>query len=186
MGLGELGADAARVLCGHGFAVRGWSRARKQLAGVACFAGAPELAAFLGETDILVCLLPLTAETRGILDARLMAQLPMGARLVNLARGAHLVEADLLDALDRGQLAHATLDVFGAEPLPPDHPFWRHPRIDVTPHVSGFGQPEIAAEGVVENSAALSGRTTAAERGRPGARLLIDQGYREGGRCARR
>jgi glyoxylate/hydroxypyruvate reductase A len=139
------------VLRAHGFTVRGWSRTRRRLEGIACHAGAAELPAFLDGIDILVCLLPLTAETRAILDARLMAQLPRGARLVNLARGAHLVEADLLDALDRGHLAHASLDVFDDEPLPPAHPFWGHPRIDVTPHVAAFSDPEIAAEGVAEN-----------------------------------
>ena len=151
MGLGELGRAAAGVLAAHGFAVRGWSRTRKDVAGVRCFAGPGELGEFLGGTDILVCLLPLTADTEGILDAANLAGLPEGARLINLARGRHLVEQDLIDALDRGRLAHASLDVFAAEPLPPDHPFWRHPLIDVTPHVASFALPESAAAGVLDN-----------------------------------
>lgn len=151
MGLGVLGADAARVLVAHGFAVRGWSRTAKTLPGVAAFAGQEGLAPFLAGTRILVCLLPLTDETRGILDARLFAALPKGARLVNVARGAHLVEQDLIDALDVGQLAHASLDVFRTEPLPPEHPFWRHPRIDITPHSASYGLPESAAAYVAEN-----------------------------------
>lgn len=151
MGLGVLGEDAARVLAGHGFTVRGWSRGRKALPGVRCFAGRDELDAFLAGTAILVCLLPLTAATESILDGDLFARLPPGARLVNVARGRHLVERDLLDALDRGRLAHASLDVFRDEPLPPDHPFWRHPAIDVTPHVASYSQPESAAERVALN-----------------------------------
>lgn len=151
MGLGELGAAAAAALAAHGFAVRGWSRSAKELPGVACFAGADGLGPFLEATAILVCLLPLTPGTRGILDAGLLARLPRGARLVNVARGAHLVEADLIDALDRGHLAHASLDVFADEPLPRDHPFWRHPRVDVTPHAAAYGLPEVAAEAVADN-----------------------------------
>lgn len=151
MGLGELGGDAARVLVRHGFAVRGWSRSAKTIEGVVGFAGEAGLAPFLAETDILVCLLPLTEATRGILNDRLFERLPEGARLINVARGAHLVEADLLAALDRGHLAHASLDVFGEEPLPVEHPFWRHPRIDMTPHAASYGLPESAADAVAEN-----------------------------------
>jgi glyoxylate/hydroxypyruvate reductase A len=151
MGLGELGRHAATVLRGHGFAVRGWSRTRRELEGVACFAGPEELDPFLAESAILVCLLPLTAATRGILDRGLLARLPRGARLVNLGRGAQLVEQDLIDALDTGHLAHASLDCFADEPLPPAHPFWRHPLIDVTPHVASFALPDSAAAGVVDN-----------------------------------
>ncbi len=151
MGLGELGAAAARLLVVHGFRVKGWSRTRKRIEGVESFAGSEELAPFLADLSVLVCLLPLTAETRGILNARLFARLPAGARLVNLARGAHLVEEDLVGALESGQLAHATLDVFREEPLPPTHPFWSHPRITVTPHVAAYSLPETGAELVAEN-----------------------------------
>lgn len=141
MGLGELGGAAARLLARQGFTVRGWSRSPRQLDGVTVFAGTTELDAFLAGTDILVCMLPLTAETEGILDARLLARLPRGARLVNVARGRHLVEADLLAALDDGQLAHATLDVFRTEPLPADSPLWRAPNVIITPHSAG-GRPQ--------------------------------------------
>ena len=151
LGLGELGTHAAKLLRRHGFAVRGWSRTPRSLEGVATFAGPGELAQFLAGTAILVGLLPLTGQTRGIIDARLLAGLPKDARLINLGRGAHLVERDLIDALDTGHLAHASLDCFADEPLPPDHPFWRHPLIDVTPHVASFALPESAAEGVVDN-----------------------------------
>ena len=146
-----LGADAARVLTGHGFNVRGWSRTEKEIEGVETFAGEAGLAAFLERTEILVCLLPLTPETEGILGARLFARLPKGARLVNLARGRHLVEQDLLDALDSGHLAHATLDVFREEPLPKEHPFWRHPRVTITPHSASYSLPESGADMVAEN-----------------------------------
>jgi glyoxylate/hydroxypyruvate reductase A len=151
MGLGAMGGAVARALADHGFAVRGWSRSPHDLAGVTSFAGKDGLAPFLGETDILVCLLPLTAETERILAAPLFAGLPPGARLINLARGRHLVEADLLRALDSGQLAHATLDVFREEPLPAGHPFWRHPSIRITPHVASYSDPAVAADLVVEN-----------------------------------
>lgn len=151
MGLGELGADAASTLAAHGFKVAGWSRRPKAVPGVACHAGPEGLAAFLAASDILVCLLPLTGATRGILNADLFAQLPRGARLVNVGRGAHLVEADLLRALADGAVGHASLDVFLDEPLPQDHPFWAHPGIDVTPHAASYGMPESAAEAVAEN-----------------------------------
>jgi len=151
MGLGELGIASARLLLRHGFTVRGWSRTPKAVEGVASFAGEAELDAFLAEVGVLVCLLPLTPVTRGILNAALFARLARGARLVNLARGAHLVERDLLEALDSGHLAHATLDVFTREPLPSDHPFWRHPRITVTPHAAAYSLPESGAEIVAEN-----------------------------------
>lgn len=151
MGLGELGGAAARLLVAHGFTVKGWSRSRKEIPGVASFAGVHELDAFLHDLAVLVCLLPLTAATRGILNRALFAKLPRGARLVNLARGAHLVEADLIEALASGQLAHATLDVFATEPLPADHPFWRHPKITVTPHAAAYSAPESGAQVVCEN-----------------------------------
>ncbi len=151
MGLGELGADAARTLVAHGFRVRGWSRGRKAIEGVASFAGEEELGAFLEGLDIVICLLPLTAETENILDADLFARLPRGACVVNLARGAHLVERDLLDAVERGHLRGAVIDVFREEPLPADHPFWRHPRIRVTPHTASYSLPETGAEVVADN-----------------------------------
>ncbi len=151
MGLGELGSDAARSLAAHGFRVRGWSRTRRELAGVESFAGETELGSFLAGLDIVICLLPLTPATEGILNADLFARLPRGACLVHLARGAHLVEQDLLDAVERGHLRGAVLDVFREEPLPPEHPFWRHPRIRVTPHSASYSLPETGAEVVADN-----------------------------------
>ena len=151
MGLGRLGSDAAAVLARHGFKVKGWSRSPKTMEGIQTFAGGAGLDAFLADLDILVCLLPLTEETKGILNARTFAMLPRGARLINVARGAHLVEADLVDALDSGRLAHASLDVARTEPLPQAHPFWRHPLIDVTPHAASYTRPESGAVLVAEN-----------------------------------
>ncbi len=151
MGLGVLGGDVARTLAGLGFRVRGWSRRGKTIPGVETFAGPDALADFAAAVDVLVCLLPLTPATEGILDSRLFAALPRGAVVINVGRGRHLVERDLLDALDRGHLRAAWLDVFAEEPLPDDHPFWRHPRIHVTPHAAAWTHPETAAEVVVEN-----------------------------------
>jgi len=151
LGFGELGQDAARKLRELGFDVAGWSRSEKTAAGIATDAGAAGLPRLLARSEILVCLLPLTPETEGILDARALALLPRGAALVNAARGAHLVEEDLLAALASGQLSAAVLDVFGEEPLPADHPFWRHPRIVVTPHVAAFTNPATAAPIILDN-----------------------------------
>lgn len=151
LGLGELGSAAARTLVGLGFAVAGWSRRPKELAGIATFAGADGLRPFLARTDILVCLLPLTAETRGIIDAETLSALPRGATLINLARGGHVVDDDLLAALDSGQLGRAVLDVFNTEPLPPDHPYWTHPRVVITPHMAAETDPTTATTQVVEN-----------------------------------
>jgi len=151
MGLGELGSVTARCIADFGFKTRGWSRTPKKLDGVECFAGTDQLADFASKCDILVCLLPLTPETRGILSAKLFALLPKGARIINAGRGAHLVEADLLAALESGQIGAATLDVFAKEPLPQDHPFWTHPKVMVTPHVASYCKPTTASTQVVEN-----------------------------------
>ncbi|CAO3418063.1 2-hydroxyacid dehydrogenase [Azospirillum doebereinerae] len=150
LGLGELGAASARTLRTMDYRVLGWSRGRKSLDGVESFSGTEGLTAMLGRTDILVCLLPLTAETHGILNAELFAALPAGAVVVNAARGRHLVEEDLLAALDSGHLRGASLDVFVTEPLPPEHPFWRHPKIVATPHVAAITHPSLSAEQVAE------------------------------------
>jgi len=151
LGLGELGQDAAKKLNALGFDVAGWSRSEKTIAGVRSYAGVAGLPPLLGRSRILVCLLPLTEETEGILNARAFAQLPEGAALVNAARGAHLVEEDLLAALASGQISAAVLDVFREEPLPADHPFWHHPRVVVTPHVAAFTNPATAAPIILDN-----------------------------------
>lgn len=151
MGLGVLGQDAAARLVDLGFQVRGWSRSRRDVVGVETFAGVDGLRACLAGADILVCLLPLTDDTRGILNATVFAALKPGAVLIHAARGAHLVEADLTNALDSGQLSRAVLDVFATEPLPQDHPFWRDARITVTPHVAAISRPGIGATDIVEN-----------------------------------
>ena len=151
LGLGELGQDAAKKLRALGFDVAGWSRSERTVAGVGSYAGAAGLAPLLGRSEILVCLLPLTAETEGIVDARTLALLPQGAALVNAARGAHLVEEDLLAALASGQISAAVLDVFREEPLPNGHPFWHHPRIVITPHVAAFTNPSTAAPIILDN-----------------------------------
>ncbi len=155
LGLGELGSDAARVLHTLRFDVAGWSATRKHLDGVASFAGNAELSAFLARTEILVCLLPLTGTTRGILNRDVLGRLPAGACLINAARGALLVESDLLHLLSTGRIAEATLDVFHEEPLPDTHPFWGHPRIRVTPHVASATPPETAAARIAENVRAM-------------------------------
>jgi glyoxylate/hydroxypyruvate reductase A len=145
LGFGTLGQDAGRKLTALGFPVGGWSRTAKTVPGFATFAGADGLAALAARSEILVCLLPLTAATEGILNAGLFARLPPGAGLVNAGRGGHLVEADLIPALESGQLSGAVLDVFRDEPLPSGHPFWHHPRIIVTPHIAAETHPPTAA-----------------------------------------
>lgn len=151
LGLGELGRQCATTLQALGFQVRAWSRRPRQLTGVAVYAGNAQLPDFLANTEILVCLLPLTPATQGILNAQLFAQLPQGAFLINCARGGHLVDADLLSALDTGQLAGATLDVFHQEPLPPAHPFWNHPAITITPHTASLVDPEVGGRLLARN-----------------------------------
>ena len=149
MGLGVLGCDALERLKLFGFDLAGWSRSRKSIPGVSCFGGPEQLSAFLRRSDIVICLLPLTAETRGILNAETLALLPRGAAVINVARGGHVVEADLLAALDSGQVGGATLDVFEDEPLAEDSRFWDHPRVVVTPHIASMTIPDSAAAAVV-------------------------------------
>ena len=151
LGAGALGQDAGRKLAALGFDVALWGRSPKTLNGKACYAGAAELPALLGRSEILVCLLPLTDRTQAILNAGTLALLPRGAALVNAARGGHLVEEDLLAALASGQLSGAVLDVFRDEPLPAGHPFWRHPRVVVTPHVAAATHPRTAAPIILDN-----------------------------------
>ncbi len=151
LGLGVIGQGVAAALCGLRFDVAGWSRTPKSVAGVTCFHGTDGLDRLVERTEILVCLLPLTVETAGILDAATFARLPPGACVINLARGGHLVETDLLAALDSGHLAGAALDVFETEPLPAEHPFWRHPKVRLTPHIASISDPRIVADQVAEN-----------------------------------
>ena len=151
LGLGVLGSDAAKKLSGLGFDVAGWSNHAKRIAKVKSFTGEAGLAEILARSKIVVCLLPLTAATTGILNTSRFAQMPRGGFLINAARGGHVVESDLLAALDSGQLGHATLDVVSEEPLPPTHPFWRHPRITLTPHNASLTWPPTAARHIVAN-----------------------------------
>jgi glyoxylate/hydroxypyruvate reductase A len=168
LGLGELGSDAARKLAALGFNIVGWSRRPKTLAGVTCLT---DLDAVLERSDVLVCLLPLTAHTRGILNARNLRKIRLGGALINVARGGHLVAEDLIAVLDSGHLAHAYLDVFEHEPLPPEHPLWKHPAITITPHTAALTEPRTAIPAVVENIERL-------RRGQPPLNLVdLDAGY---------
>ncbi len=151
LGLGVLGGDAARTIASFEFRTAGWSRRPKRIEGVDCFHGEDGLPRLLAHSEILVNLLPLTPATENILGRDLFARLPRGAGLINAARGRHLVEEDLIPALDSGQLAGAALDVFREEPLPPGHPFWSQPKIWISPHVASVTQPSTAAKGVLES-----------------------------------
>jgi glyoxylate/hydroxypyruvate reductase A len=142
---------AAERLAVCGFSVSGWTRTGREIPGVESFAGDAELDSFLAQSDCLVCLLPLTPQTENILNRDLFAKLPKGASLVNVARGGHLVDADLIEALDSGDLSGATLDVFREEPLPADHPYWTHPKIVITPHIASLAKAESVHSQVAEN-----------------------------------
>jgi glyoxylate/hydroxypyruvate reductase A len=172
LGLGELGRDAARKLAALGFQVAAWSASAKKAPGVACFDGPGGLEAMLARTDILISLLPLTAATRGILNAALFAKLPRdgrlgGAILLNAGRGGLQVEADIVAALENGALKGASLDVFESEPLPQDSPLWRHPAVFVTPHNSAMSHPDSVARAIAE-------QILAHERGEP-LRHVVDR-----------
>lgn len=160
LGLGELGSAAAAALRAvGGFTVVGWSRRPKELPSVECYSGSDGLDSMLPRCHFLVCLLPLTPETRGVICARTLAMLPRGAFVLNAARGAHVVASDLLAALDSGHIGGAALDVFEPEPLPASDPLWAHPRVVITPHAASLTVPASAAPQVVENIRRLrSGR----------------------------
>ena len=171
MGLGVLGERVARALAQFEFPVLGWSRSSKAIAGVRSFAGAAQLANFLAATKVLVCLLPLTPDTRDIMRFDTLSQLQPGGFVINVARGSHLVDEDLIALINSGHLAGATLDVFRAEPLPLDHPFWQHPQITVTPHTSARTLRE-------ESIAQIAGKIMALERGQPIAGIVdLVRGY---------
>ena len=160
MGAGALGRPVAAALAAQGFAVSVWSRSPKRLDGLACYAGAEQLDAFLAATRILVCLLPLTPDTENILNRDTLGRLMPGACVVNVARGKHLVDRDLLALIDEGRIVAATLDVFREEPLPAEHPFWQEPRITITPHCSALTQRTATL-------AQIAGKIVNLERGEP-------------------
>lgn len=151
LGLGSLGQAVLQALLPMGFRCAGWSRSAHALPGVDCAAGHAALPGFLAGCEILVCLLPLTAQTRGFLDAERLALLPPGAALVQVGRGPQLDVPALLAALETGRLAEAVLDVTDPEPLPPEHPLWRHPRVRITPHIASMTHPDSAARRLIDN-----------------------------------
>jgi glyoxylate/hydroxypyruvate reductase len=176
MGLGVLGQAAAEALGRLGFRLAGWSRSDKQLRDMACFHGAEGLPRFLGQTDILVALLPLTPETKGILNYKLFAQMKrdgplVGPVIINAGRGGSQVEADIVAALEDGTLKGASLDVFETEPLPPDSPLWSRPEVVITPHNAAVSDPEALTR-------QIAGQIAAYERGEP-LKNLVDtaRGY---------
>jgi glyoxylate/hydroxypyruvate reductase A len=171
MGLGVLGERVAKAVAQFEFPVLGWSRSAKAIDGVQTFAGEAQFNEFLAATRVLVNLLPLTQETRGILNRDTLARLQPGGYLISIARGAHLVEEDLIPLLDAGTLAGATLDVFQTEPLAAEHPFWRHPKITVTPHASARTLRE-------ESVAQIAGKIRALSQGLPISGVVDrDKGY---------
>jgi len=165
MGLGVLGTRVAQALRVFDFPVHGWSRSPREVPGVVCHAGEAALDGFLASCRVLVNLLPLTPQTENILNRQTLGRLLPGGYLINVARGAHLVDDDLLALLDSGHLAGATLDVFRTEPLPANHPFWSHPRLTVTPHTSARTLRD-------ESIAQIAGKIAALQRGEPVAGVV--------------
>ena len=151
LGLGILGLDAAKKLSTLGFDVAGWCRRPKKIDGISTFHGKAGLSKLLSRTETLICLLPLTPETKGIINSDTLNQLTSGAIIINPARGGHVIDEDLIQALDSGHISSAVLDVFNTEPLPDVHPFWKHPNIIVTPHIASLTAPETAALIVADN-----------------------------------
>ncbi len=158
MGLGELGKPTAKQLAELGYQVSGWSRSAKEIENINTFAGEDELVQFLESTHILICLLPLTNETKGILNLNIFKQMDDHGWIINAARGEHLVDEDLIYALDSNILQGAWLDVFSEEPLPDKHAFWNRDNVIVTPHIASITKPDEIANQIVENyKRALSG-----------------------------
>ena len=151
LGMGVLGTACGLALSDLGFRVAGWGRTPRELEGIECRHGPDSLPDFLGQSEFLVCLLPLTAETRGILCRETLAMLPGGACLINAGRGPLVVDADLLAALDDGHVGAAALDVFNQEPLPGDHPYWSHPAVTISPHIASVVHPASSTRHIVEN-----------------------------------
>ena len=165
MGMGVLGMRTIEALLPFGFPVRGWSRTARQVDGVQCFSGADGLDEFLSGTRVLVCMLPLTPDTANLLDRARLSKLPQGAYLINVARGAHVAEPDLLALVRSGHIARAALDVFRNEPLPAPHPFWDEPRITITPHISAL---TIRTESIRQ----MAGKIRSLENGEPVADVV--------------
>lgn len=151
MGMGILGKAVADKLFKNGFRVYGWSRTEKNSENTTGFYGREQMEEFLQNCDILICLLPLTEDTKNILNADLFDMLPEGAYIINVARGEHLVEHDLMEMIDNGHLSGACLDVFREEPLPEEHPFWEHEKINITPHIASLTNPKSVVPQIVEN-----------------------------------
>ena len=155
MGIGSIGETIGKLMLKNNFKVTGWSRSEKHIDHIKTFHGDNHRTDFLKKADILICTLPLTKETEGILNAEVFDKLPKGAYLINIGRGKQLVEADLLTAIENGQLSGAALDVFRDEPLPKDHPFWKNEKIMITPHTAGNVHPESAVEKILHNYKAM-------------------------------
>ena len=171
LGLGAVGGECARKLAALGFQVHGWSRRHKYMVGVTCHNGADGLLKMAAQCRFLVCVLPLTSQTEGIINASLLAAMPAGGFVINIARGGNLVDDDLLAALDSGHLGGAFLDVYNEEPLPPAHPYWHHHKVWMTPHVAGELVPRSCAKSVVSSIRLI-------EAGQPVPNLLDKvQGY---------
>jgi glyoxylate/hydroxypyruvate reductase len=151
MGMGILGSYAAEQLHKLGFKVNGWARSEKDIKNIHVYVGEQGLDNFLLKSDILICLLPLTEDTENILNKEVLKKLPKNAFVINVARGQHLVEQDLIEMIDSGHLSGASLDVFREEPLPADHPFWGHPKINITPHIASVTDPASAVSQILDN-----------------------------------
>ena len=151
LGLGEIGREVARMALALGFPVSGWSRTPKEMPGIATFGGAGQLDAFLAQAQIVVVVLPRTADTENMLNRKRLAKMPEGGYVINIGRGSAIVDADLIALLDEGHLAGAQLDVFHTEPLPAEHPYWDHPKVFVTPHIAGPTNQRSAARTVARN-----------------------------------